>query len=179
MHVQKLTLRNIDWRKKIVITSSGLQCTISFQFQITESRLKSKGMTWKVYWPTLSTPYLCPATWWESGTHPFRWALCAPSGKHEPRVINGRASSSLPSDTEESIMMLRPKNSLQWLFISLNNCLHTKSHIDRTTLDASSWCVWPIACHQSRRPRSQPYNELFTWATSHFLTSEMFTLLPR
>ncbi len=46
-------------------------------------------------------------------------------------------------------------------------------------LDASSWFVWPIACHQSRRPRSRPYNELFTWATSHFLTSEMFTLLPR
>lgn len=30
--------------------------------------------------PTLSTPYLCPATWCESGTQPFRWAWpCGPS----------------------------------------------------------------------------------------------------
>ncbi len=144
------------------------------------------GMTWNVYWPTLSTPYLCPATWWESGTQPFRWALCAPSSgnvKHEP-VINGHASSSLPIATDESIMMLS-WHSHQRLHCNgslylLTTVLHARIHVliarPRSVI---LMCVWPIACHQSRRPRSRSYNELFTWATSHFLTSEMFTLLPR
>lgn len=144
MQIQKLTLRNMDLSKNC---DNQLRSPVYNIRSISNNRNKvqiKKGITSNVYWPTLSTPYLCPATWWESGTQPFRWALCAPSGKHEPRVINGRASSSLPTATEESIMMPRPKTSLQWLFISLN-CLHTKSHIDRTPSTRH-----PDVCERSR-----------------------------
>lgn len=65
----------------------------------------------QVNWPTLSTPYLWPATWWESGTQPRGPACCcaplsfAPGPlKRAPGLTAARPSSSLPNVTDESII---------------------------------------------------------------------------
>lgn len=51
----------------------------NFSKQHYDSTSIQKARKWLANLPTLSTPYLCPATWCDSGTQPFRWVWpCGP-----------------------------------------------------------------------------------------------------
>lgn len=117
----------------------------------------------QVNWPTLSTPYLWPATWCESGTQPrgpARVPACCCCAllsfvpgplRRAPGLTAARPSSSLPSVTDESIIRRK------WHFVRAPNCTTVPLHYDtRIALRSSSTsrrcpaAVWS-GCHHSRR----------------------------
>lgn len=86
---------------------------------------KKCRITGAVYSPTLSTPYLWPATWCVSGTHPFRWGAW-PWGPRDlwmhfsivgdaPEIRGVRLT---PRSTELGLSSRRPRDSINtWRWV--------------------------------------------------------------
>lgn len=95
-------------------------------------------ITCSVYSPTLSTPYLWPATWCVRGTHPLRWGAwpCGPRDLWMHFSIVGDASEIrgvrlTPRSTVLGLSSRRPRDSINtWRWV-VDICRNTKKKMGR------------------------------------------------
>lgn len=125
------------------IQFSGLYKNVKEKMLLQWLLLPENEKTASVDSPTLSTPYLCPATWCDSGTQPLRWAwgrwpdfslAGAPPESLTPTPAELGVNSSLPSAREDSIMtwcwvvdICKIKKRVQGLCLKTKNTYITKS----------------------------------------------------
>lgn len=134
--------------------------------------------------PTLSTPYLWPATWCDSGTHPFRWPWpCGPRGRwphisvagsppesrgvrFTPRPEAGAdpgVSSSLPRAREDSII------TLCWVVDICIDKKIQKAYVQHEKIDETVSIHMLLLRKYRIQPRTQIQQTVWAWGWQGFM----------
>lgn len=122
------SIASIQYIWQVTQRSIHLSCVIADTFSckvLTEFQGEIFRITCAVYSPTLSTPYLWPATWCVRGTHPFRWGAwpCGPRDLWMHFSIVGdapeiRGVRLTPRSTGLGLISRRPRDSINtWRWV--------------------------------------------------------------